>query len=902
MSIKTGDLPYFITHTRNYLKKEQIDFYVAHKKLIHSISKLYMLGYKYEEVVACKSIKQARDTISMHYSCESKYPYNKSLINFIYTRDQQYNSLGKWIEFDYLEPLLVLEFAQNILKKSKSSTHPGKLASLIFTLFQTLKVAKKYRRDEAISYLGTKDPKLLHILNALSPRVILYRFDAPSHLYSNASINQISFKKYAKFLEVEHHYQRHVIEGEKYTRMWLWNTDKLIRNFKNFSFNNRQRYKELYYQIEQKEISGINLIEKATTKRLMTNYKNNLIRTAFNKFDLPTLKFAPLIFLKDKTYTARVVCQQGLMNYNILLQALYSHPDQKKKQQYKLKPPLNDFLKGEDKDVIRRYIYTADIVSLNKLTDSLKEGGFYNNPKPISSPINKIKGKHFEQIDRSFKVINKLSETGIRICLTNLYDLLGIKQNMLKKLELKGIDPLLNLHEQIIKHEDLSEKYLHQISLSRKLTNEIRLLKSMSVSAKGNRGNSNNRIYGLFTPHGANTHRMTCKRINLQGIPKGISHSVLTAPDGWSLVSADVSGQDIVVAANLAQKLYSKPDLFEMEHHQKLGDLKNLMNRTISKLKCNNGGVAEIIAKPVDFITQKILAEENIIIHSLTPAKLGDYVRDEVKTCIYTLLYGGGRKTLESKLIPSFDILIEKIKFLIKRMEALLKDCKLSFSGSSDEINRRFGNLQFLSFIIYELNALEKIITFAELYNGIISMQNSIEECDVNSDYLSEFTFLHDEVVRIYEQHKARMSIFDSTLKFLDSEYTGILDVFYYLQKYYERNRLTYPTLLGWQTVIDDLDQYGSLLITRSKSYVIQASGAEFIRQWLIELSQLNSYNKSFKIVNAIHDQVILEVKNESISQARSDLIKSAKKAAVTVGIDPDTLHLKDSTLGVNSN
>lgn len=110
-------------------------------------------------------------------------------------------------------------------------------------------------------------------------------------------------------------------------------------------------------------------------------------------------------------------------------------------------------------------------------------------------------------------------------------------------------------------------------------------------------------------------------------------------------------------------------------------------------------------------------------------------------------------------------------------------------------------------------------------------------------------------------------------------------------EKFYKDNKKTLPTLLNWQTVLEDIDiTYGQVL-TRSRSYPVQASGAELMRQWLIELDKY-SKKYDFTIVNTIHDQVILDVPVDKKEDIENILDISIKKAAKKLGIEQKLIKL----------
>jgi hypothetical protein len=160
---------------------------------------------------------------------------------------------------------------------------------------------------------------------------------------------------------------------------------------------------------------------------------------------------------------------------------------------------------------------------------------------------------------------------------------------------------------------------------------------------------------------------------------------------------------------------------------------------------------------------------------------------------------------------------------------------------------------------------------------------------------------LYDNIVRIINNYEASMEIIKEVEQILKEEYPGIFEFFDYLYEYYKAYKITYPSFLGWQTVLEDSDTFipqknqngFARKINKSKSFPIQASGAEFIRQWLIEISQVAGYANAFHIVNVIHDQIDLEIPEGKGDYYKVILEDTKNTAAQKVGIDPETIHLK---------
>jgi DNA polymerase I-like protein with 3'-5' exonuclease and polymerase domains len=139
------------------------------------------------------------------------------------------------------------------------------------------------------------------------------------------------------------------------------------------------------------------------------------------------------------------------------------------------------------------------------------------------------------------------------------------------------------------------------------------------------------------------------------------------------------------------------------------------------------------------------------------------------------------------------------------------------------------------------------------------------------------------------------MKIIDTEI--MDKDFKVLKTFLNDAEVYYRRNGKTLPTLLGWQTVIEDPNVKLKEKITRSRSYPVQASGAELMRQWLIEINNIIERKqikktRKIQIINTIHDQVLIECDLVLKDFAIELLNESIKEAAKIVGIDEDIISI----------
>ncbi len=807
----------------NSLFKKINDKNEAHEKLLRLIADFKTRGFTYKRVLYNNELKAARDIVAEKFDETESYPYYNKIVQFIYTRDKVCNPFGRWVKYDFFEPLACFEYARNLVeKKTYRNIKIKKLAGLIFSL-----LCLEPSMDE-------NDGK--HILRK------------PNRLYQIAGITQESFSVYANLLECDYHFPVNILEGEYKTSIVFTGLFELRKKIIFHLYPIQEKY---YQSCKNLDLtSGINFRDN-DFEEICINYETKYLKDRYGRFHFRGMNGNPFCRIHRTSAGYSLSTQLYILRYDIILKVLYTK---------KLRYLTDSFNKSERESILN--IRPKRIMSLKEY---LIRNGINATVRPISSPNNPTSsGEHFQQIKDSIKVVNDISKNGIYVPDEKIRVLLSIYND--KEAEIFR-DPINNsfLHnfedynEEKPNHDEKQDekknkrnKYSTLIAV-KTIINELRNIHHTMYE----QGYGDNRLRGLFIPHGANTHRMSCRKYNLQAISRELRKKIFTATPGWKLLSADVSGQDIAIGANLAGKIFiGNPETQDESRN---------INETLSKLSMAYS--PDNRHKPIDYLTNLIIREKNL-------SKLWDkkLIREAVKKIIYTTSYGGGINTIiknqKKKFVAHINNSIELLKLpdkLKPRMPNKVDDFK--------RIKKYLEELQKLN-----INIIQKI-SYSQHLNDIDRLANKLVNEDIDIElWLKEIR-----------------SIYDFIIEKIKINYPGIIEAFDYYNKYTEDNKLTYPSLLGWQTPTEILNaKFKKVNITRSKSYPIQSSGAEFIRQWIIELSHEEGYNKDFRIINAIHDQLIVEAKDSVADHVSIAMLETAKSAARKVNLIPETIKIPE--------
>ncbi len=861
--------------------------------LIKVVKNLYTIGWKYHEVIAYFNIPQL-------FNAEIK-----RIANFIFTQDRRYNPFGYWHTFKFDIPLAALSFSKAKLNSTTLSE-----AGVIFGLYILDRANNNNSTKEKLTAAikEHKNDEIIAELNNIKERNSVLLLEQPSTLRLFADIDKATLNKAIETIninlktELKIYYEQYD-SGVTKTRAWITGHKKILKYFKAYCKTKKKVLNEFTQTIGDLTNGGINILEvdneildknsqfyideynreltatKRSSTKLSDHYhscfksKGNLkLEYFFDQYEstflnekktylsqLP-IKSNPALRIykvKKKFYLA---CQKDFLNYKLILSTLYGDKSSLQKT-FKIKTLLKEF--------------SIDMIPDKKAASTLKAIAYYrknfikseigNHIHPISSPINPITdSRHFMQIKAIKKLIKRMSNTGIMIDLNKLKSLKNDISNEINRR--KDIPKQINQPTAIPEISDFQfdfdedeELKLDKLEL-KTLENYLENIKSYLGSVANMKSTSIPKLYGNFNSHGAITHRMTCRGINLQGIPKPIRKSIFATKSGYKLLSADVAGQDIVVTANIAYRIANDINLEGTVSAVCIKTIRDNIDATILKLSDKR-------KNPINLITDHVY--EDFISKFIDPNPIDyDKIRNYVKRIVYAKFYGGGKRT----------VTIEVKERSLNRIATAIKEA-LPIIDQSDLI-KRMG--RFLSKIgLKEAKELQSAIK-----ENYLQYLKNLEDGD-------RFVKLIDNNLYEFSKHEY---LYDSVEFFIKLNLPGILDVFEILQYYMETNKykLTYPTALGWQTPIDPLNPSKiNEVITKSKSYVIQATGAEFIREWLLTLSKSEDYQRNrFTIISAIHDQIIVETPSRFETQIGNLLISSAKEAARRIGLNENTIHI----------
>lgn len=864
------------------------------------ISRLYTSGLSYDKALNSSKIKNVYWRIKKEYDKITNtterisFPFLKEFIDFVYTQDEIYNPLGKWFRFEYLEPLFIIDFVLHKCRSNGRIRHNfSTLACFVFILFrynnmtserEIMKLRKKYRKLIDNGKADEDHYKAWQILiedGSMTYRASVFR--KPSYLYNLIGVSDYrALKSLCAELKIDCSFLKSK-SGTYKSLVLIGSAHKLLHEFNSFKLYNKEKYDSVRGSIPITLDSGISLSRKLNSD-INNIYNNLLIRDS----SIPScMAFRNNAALKLSKVKGEYFChlQSNLFNFHFLLGSLYLIENPKRNS---VKKPISQLFDKTVSGIIlesaRKFNEASQVVYNEVVVGKIK-------PQPISSPINRLDNRHFEQIEQCKKHVINLSDAGITFNDDALAryraELREKRSNLIKRESVEQVEDG-NIEDDIYNDSNLPIP-IQELNLSKK--DKLAQLKTIQGCAFEMDGEGNLRkLYSVFTPHGARTHRMTSHNFNIQGINKEIKKRILAAKKGYCILSADVAGQDIVVAANMAYKLFSKPEVFETDLYNEMTNLKALIESTLLELKENSKGKRS----PITFIADNIVSTCDSRLENFPY----DFIRDTVKKAVYTFLYGGGVKSLMNdwydykKLSSEInELLLEEYEFenYLKHYYEIRTVNRIKKSYSKIKLDDR-------------LKHIEKYIELCET-NYFVQVTSVLQMSPVKQFYMldlnkniSNIKASFYRLSKIVEERKGIELIFVKMKEIIELSYPGILESFSFYEKYYMQNNLTYPTFLCWQTIVGLNISYKQR-ITRSKSYPIQAAGAELMRQWLIEINDLPkklARAKSFNVINAIHDQIIVEVKAGLVEEAKEHMLASSKSAARIIGIDENTINIPE--------
>ena len=860
------------------------------------VKELYAHGWSYTEV--------------LDFSGEfGKYQRTfLNTINYVYTRDDVDNPFGPWISFRYEYPLIIMDYCKDVLNDKT-------LASMI-TALHSLHLSQLYiseesleKEIEAVTKKANKE-RLIEFKNC----DYIFRFDQPNDFYGMCGFTDDTFDKTISILlevGVKFYIQKIKIKTysqvESYkSRLWIAFNRSLLDNMKVYYKDNREKYRSLINGIDIFNEHGVDILE---TDKKMCRWNGNDIQqhyktflntqkrnTGYNFYEMklklntkhlplekllgeyefralynphpfiqhPPIKTNPLIRLYKTKNHIYAACQLKLFNYHLILLSLYGttlSKDRKHKDYIRYQIGKNYHIPNLKEERIKKAIVNIRIKFLTT--------GLDQKTKPVSCPANPHElGRHFEQIRKVIPIVKEISNTGIKI---NISKAIEKKAEIDKRLNNLPDEEILEI--EFDNNDPLNPKYGLQTK-KESLEKKSKYLQSLIGSAKSLRNNGESLVYGLFSSHMTKTHRMNCRQLNLQGIPNEIKDAgIFCARKGHILISGDISGQDFIVCANFSKRIIDTSNSITIGFEDE-DEIKQILSSILENPKNLYGKSFPVdrIASEISYTMRSyefdLLFKEEYDNKREIIISQYDKIRSIVKTVLYCFLFGGS--------------VLTKVRQLGRKI------CRITAGNVEQFMNK--GSTETDLRLNRRLRTFENLKSIKHLDNKLKLLMDMYGRYINNTPKLYRFIQNIDDLIMQYKTLEKLANYQEQQMK---DDYPGIFHIFNLLEQYagLHPDNLTFPSLLGWQTIINkDNPQQPKDLSTKSRSYVIQSSGAEFIRQWIIELSKY----PSIKIVNAIHDQIVIESPKEDLEQSANVLLQTAKAAATAVGLHPETMRIKE--------
>lgn len=901
--------PHFVLEAVN--QNKIITWKQRNQLLSRAIRTLYISGWKYTE------------TLELFEGNQEYYRNARKITNYVYTRDERINLFGFWINFNFLLPLQALCFAIEELGLRSIKT-----SGFIFSLAVHHKIRDgvsnkleeamdQHSNDEIIQQLSSLDSKngLLFLENP-SQFLAVAAIDKKTSKNILAKLNSMQKFKITMYSEPYNN------QGTIGTRLWISGYKPLLKMFKKFRRENKERFRVFTSSLTDVAKGGINIndIDEAllaqreiyqremqsfinrckiddndikanaiqyeidTRRRsdysdLLRRKKDTKLKSIIAKYEdlFSSIKITylhhigvsanPLLRIYRNGSKYRIACQVNLLNYNVLLSTLYGDKDTlavNTNNSRSILASYSDLIRGtESKELM------SDIA---KLRFTLITGYVGHALHPISNlSLPDQKGRHFEDIENCSKPVSSMNKKGVKIDIVAAREIrkeLSGKMKTIKESAKVSFDelPPYQLPELSIDYEwddtngsDIEFESMDKIKRYRK---EIRKLlgAAQNINSKGT-----GRAKSHYTTHRSNTHRMTSRRPNIQGTPKYLRNRLFIPGKNCVLLSADITGQDLAITVSMARIMADDKKLAKVVSPELWEHFISNIGNTVEKFRN--------IPQPINFIRDKVLAElssssqydYSVELHEIDENKL----RGIVKAYVYTKFYGGSYKSLLIDLRKSLiDGLMSEIDYCLpfideERLIKLL--CKISRDSQIDD----------LVHVRIEVEDMYRNYLFNNVQGG--------EPLYYKLDYTIAAFNAYEKIYKIIEDK-------------IDEEFPGLLSVFDIFHEYSQRHpdKLIYPTALGFETPIDEYyPEGGRHISTKSKAYVIQATGAELMRRWLIELNATNEFQtRKFALISAIHDQVLVECNIKYLDDIKRVIKDCLRLAAIEMGLLQDTIQI----------
>ncbi len=910
-------------------------------KILEEANNLYPKWFNSNSPKQSKNNGKERDLNFLSYLFTNGVPYQylkdklnvlgqprlaKSHIDFIYSRDEVLFIPGQWYKFDFIDLVLMKKYYDEnyVSKVSNKKIDNDKRIGLLFAIYIKYKNQIKKEKD----FVNKNSHKISYDVLAQMQSGNYVFFGKPLDLSRFAGIISTEAVRNSNRLEgwiEELGFKKiHFNSANKRIHLIIYGIEKFINGFDQYKNHFVRRIDAIGSDPIIKNVLD-NFIDKPLPK-LPKDIKDLLIEFEFrfhrkaSFFNLKKFRTLPFIRIMYSNYIWRYkfYVPAVFINYTHLTNILF--------YKYCFNQNINDYFdfangkKTTDGEIQKSFDWlrnTLHNLNLDKELDYEDNSSFMNS-------------KHFKQIRESYPIVKRISENGINLNIEKVKEYLNkqlanykadknsITDQKLSKL-FEEIDSYLNnnsvddsLIEKFFEKEnepsndELNNKNKRHIVKTIYREYDYNLIKYLFLGLIFASFNSDCKIYGHFTTHGANTHRMTSKKFNLQGIPKEMRENYFLPSKSENgnvrrLYSADVSGQDLAVAISLARRYYSS-----IENNKKVEKCDEIINEFIrantteknDELNITYQGITdwltyESIMKLKTKVGGELIKTSYILVSLRNPFIFKNEMKNfknVIKKFIYTKLYGGNKRTVINDISNTFDSMKNDLNKMIDELN--------SQENNSNEPKPRYKALQQIQQIFNQIKKIDPREIVKTIDNSLKQLNDTSKPEFINNQPMNNQ--LEDIIIKLvhyftddYFKHCILTFLFLNILnKEIFQKKLKVLNEFLKdAQEYYETNNKTLPTLLNWQTVLEDIDISDKKIKTRSRSYPIQASGAELMRQWLIELDKY-SKKYDFKIVNTIHDQVILDAPGQKEKEIQKKLESSIEKAAKKLGIDPKLIRL----------
>lgn len=680
------------------------------KNILKTANHLYPKPKNFNSIKNLKKINKKRDLMFLSYLFTNGIPYQQLIdnldlleqslslpnlsqrhIDFIYTRDEVLFLPGRWYKFHMIDLFLMKKFYET---KYSDTAFSNKINhSIRIGLLFAIYIKYQNQTKDEIRFLRNNSQKIedkYSIILNIKDSVLfgkpleLSRFAGIISDKSNRSSNLL-----AKWIEDLGFKVLYFNSAIKQKHLIIYDISEFIKKYNDYKKENalkiprsiRDEYnlssKKYFDQFISKSIRKLPEYIKHPLKEFEFRFHRNV-----SFFNLKKFRGLPFIRVRYSKYiwNYKFYVPSHFLNYIHRSNAFF-YKNIFNKSQSKHFSFISDKVTSDDE--FKKFIEWLNGILLELSLD--REIDYNDNQRYCNS-------KHFYQIRESYPIVKRISENGINLDIQKVKNYLNKKldeySNFKDSIDDENLSKLFNAIEKFLKSTSVENSYIESLTENddelsdNESENEnnsqviyydekefdYTLIKSVFLTLIFSSFNSEHKIFGNFTTHGASTHRMTCKKFNLQGMRKIMRENIFlpSKKDGSRMLySADVSGQDLVVAISLAKRFYNSK-----KNREKVKEC----NRIIKQIqKINYEGINidsnyelrgitnwlayESYKKLEDMLENDNEKESYYPRIFITDTIKFDYsikiFKSVVKKFFYTKLYGGSKKTVIKSIIPN---------------------------------------------------------------------------------------------------------------------------------------------------------------------------------------------------------------------------------------------------------